>query len=436
MPAKHSNGSLPLAKRQKRIVVNGATYDLTATWVETTHRFRIKIRLGDLAQREEGRRKYPQPGGQTLAAAFEAAAFWLEQNPDLTLAATGRSGMKPVSAWFEYWLEGIVRRDFQETTYFTYRHTWEKWIRPAIGHIQMGKVGQADLERLLDEPAFRHPTRKGHFRETGRSVRKILRSGFKAAVEPKNRTISGRTSGIDPAAHLAAMKRGPKRTYTASLEQVFALIDAAEALEPRMAAVIPVMVGMGFRRGEALGLTWGDVDYDAGTITLRRQVRRAGATMDIHDGLKSKMDGQPSPPLPMPPFVADALRSHQERLREHRAAMANSWRGHFNPLAADAPVFPTIDGQVMGPGGMNYWFEKVCDKAGVAHGNAQGGKTLHKLRHDCASLRKSMGQPDEIIMRAMRHASRASLDMYVHDTDQHDDRQAAAAMDTLLRRAG
>ena len=53
-------------------------------------------------------------------------------------------------------------------------------------------------------------------------------------------------------------------------DQARAVLDAVRG--DRLEALVTVVLARGLRQGEALGLTWADVDLDAGVLTVRHQL--------------------------------------------------------------------------------------------------------------------------------------------------------------------
>lgn len=50
----------------------------------------------------------------------------------------------------------------------------------------------------------------------------------------------------------------------------------------RLAALWAVALGVGLRRGEALGLKWSDVDLDRGRLTVRRSLQHVDGKLTLH----------------------------------------------------------------------------------------------------------------------------------------------------------
>ncbi|MGC4790243.1 hypothetical protein ACLQ22_20715 [Micromonospora sp. DT178] len=60
--------------------------------------------------------------------------------------------------------------------------------------------------------------------------------------------------------------------------------------DPLYAAYVLVLV-LGLRKGEMLGLIWADVDLDAGELTIDRQLQRVGAELLHRETKTAASDG-------------------------------------------------------------------------------------------------------------------------------------------------
>src|SRR5207253_3081732 len=99
-------------------------------------------------------------------------------------------------------------------------------------------------------------------------------------------------------------------------------LDADEALRflgcakgERLEALFWLVLTLGLRQGEALGLTWSDVDLERGTWRVTRQLQRITGVGLV---LKAPKDHEERGPWPMPKVTADALRAHKARQNAER----------------------------------------------------------------------------------------------------------------------
>ena len=89
--------------------------------------------------------------------------------------------------------------------------------------------------------------------------------------------------------------------------QVRAFLGVAKG--DRLEALYAVALALGLRQGELLGLSWRDVDFGAGTLTVRRSLQRIDGEVRLVEP-KTETSRRT---LSLPPSVATALRAHRDR---------------------------------------------------------------------------------------------------------------------------
>ena len=90
-------------------------------------------------------------------------------------------------------------------------------------------------------------------------------------------------------------------------EQVKMLFEAGRG--DRLESLYILAVHTGLRQGELLGLKWGDVDLEAGTLQARRMLTTAKGA-PVRRAPKSKGSRRT---VKLSPTALEALRSHLER---------------------------------------------------------------------------------------------------------------------------
>jgi integrase len=97
-------------------------------------------------------------------------------------------------------------------------------------------------------------------------------------------------------------------------------------------------MGTGMRRGELLGLQWGDIDLDAATLCVERAVEETKARLRLKPP-KTKR-GRRNISLPAEGRV---LRAHKVKTLELRVKL------EMGNIAAETFVFGTIEGELIRP---------------------------------------------------------------------------------------
>ncbi|WP_322769247.1 site-specific integrase [Frankia sp. Cr1] len=131
---------------------------------------------------------------------------------------------------------------------------------------------------------------------------------------------------------------GPKYKVNRGLtvDQARKLLAAAE--NDQWHALYVLALFLGLRRGELLGLHWSDIDFDAGTLTVRRNLQRVGGELRT---VTQKTEWSERT-IPLLGATADALRHHFERQREERAHVGPDWveTGHVFTSVIGTPIEP------------------------------------------------------------------------------------------------
>jgi integrase len=158
----------------------------------------------------------------------------------------------------------------------------------------------------------------------------------------------------------------------------------------------------GLRIGEALGLCWADVDFDAGLIRVHRQLSRRR----VHKKLKTPAGRRE---VVLAPHLATLLREHW---------LASAYKG------ADDFVFANTIGRGRDYRDVGEGFRSAIKKAGLAGDGKR--LILHSLRHTFASLLIAQGLNIVFVSRQLGHANATiTLEVYAHLFEQADHATAA-----------
>jgi len=345
----------------------------------------------------------------------------------------GKLHKRTLGEWLVIWLEDVVRVGQSATTYDHYKLAIKNHILPD----PIADVALADLsfERLL---LWR---REQEAKGTGRPTINYALARIKAALEVGATTDFKAANGItrNVARKVVPLKVKQAQPYVGKPEETAAI---TEAIGPSyMQAIVQVATDLGLRRSEIIGLQWGDLDLEAGTATIKRHVVVSGSgaerTMRIADGTKTSK-GQWAT-LNLSDASIAALRQTRVRLMEHKLAgetilwkngrkacgqtraiyvdTANHRTGepYVVPTSAagmvgpDALVFPYWDGMPWDPTTLGNWFVRLCAKVGIK------GKSIHDLRHDCATFLIAAQVPLTVVADHMRHADASiTAKVYAH----------------------
>lgn len=297
-----------------------------------------------------------------------------------------------VAEYLRAWLAGKAG-SVRAQTMLSYESHVRVHLVPALGARRLSDLTAPEVGALLAKIQ-----KGGASPQTAQHVRATLRSALSDACR----------QGL-VVRNAAALASAPRvRQYEAAFldsEQAAAFLEACQGHQ--LGALFTVLLGMGLRRSEALGLQWGDVDPAARTLAIRRSAQARPGGGRLLEETKSKSSRRT---LRMPAFVLDAL----ERLR----LLAPS-------TARTAPVFTMPGGEPVTPNYATRSLPALLEAAGLPR------IRLHDLRHSTATLLLERGISSMEVATLLGHSTtRLTDDRYGHLTARMT-AAAAAAMDTL-----
>lgn len=313
----------------------------------------------------------------------------------------GVTGENPtLREWTDWWHGQLTHRP---TTMADYRYKLDllpDWlmarrlreVTPMLVHDALAEIAAA-------------PTARGKPRasSTVAAVRGVLRKALRTA-ERWGHVTRNAAGLVDP----------PTVTYD---EVVPLTVDEATRLleqvgDHRLGSLYTVAIACGLRQGECIGLTWEQVDLDAATIVIDRQI----TTTNRHE----QVEGDPKTPrsvriIRLPKFAADALRLHHAAQLREQLELAEVWEDRDL-------VWPSEVGTPLSPSNLRRHLAKACEDAGVRR------VTFHTLRHSAASMLLAQGVPEAVIMDVLGQVDLRMIRRYQHVNDSLRS-EAAAAMD-------
>jgi integrase len=170
----------------------------------------------------------------------------------------------------------------------------------------------------------------------------------------------------------------------------------------------------GMREAEMLGLTWDDIDLDAGTIRVRSTLQRVDGEWKLLDPKteKSKRD------VALPPVTVAALREHRIRQLAEQAKAGK--------LGKSGLVFTTERGHPIHGSNLTKVLYAHLERLGLPK------VTVHDLRHSAATVLYAAGIPLESIADMLGHSTtRVTADLYRHRVEDMQ-RGAAEAMERAV----
>lgn len=296
----------------------------------------------------------------------------------------------------------VSRGERSERTLEIYRQRWDTHIRPTLGRRRIQGIGVAHISRFLAELRRKtNPRVKAGIQPellsnwTVRGVINVLNVVVEHAIKQEYVASNPvrRLNGEKPPA------RNRSKARILEAEEVALLIEHAPE---GYRTLIFTTAYTGMRQSELLGLRWGDVDFEAGTIHVRHQLTRATRKQ----------------PARVVPLKTDAA----ERQIDLAPELARELAKHSLASAFSKPedfVFSTETGKpIYYRNASARGLDKATDRAGL---NAEGVQRLsfHDLRHTAITHLIRSGADAAQVSRFAGHSKvSTTLDLYVGEFEK------------------
>ena len=274
-------------------------------------------------------------------------------------------------------------------------------IVPAVGHLQLAKLSPQHVQSFINDKLA-----EGLSPRTVQYLHAVLRRALNQALKwdllPRNVATL-----VEP----PRVRRPEVQPLTTDQVQIFLEATRGDRLE----ALYTLVLAVGLRQGEALGLRWTDLELDGGTLSVRTALQRIGGKLCLVEPKTARSRRT----ITLPPVVVSALRLHRARQLQERLLAGANWQD-------TGLVFTTTIGTPMDARNLTKRFQKALKGAGLPK------KRFHDLRHTCASLLLVQGVHPRVVMEILGHSQMSlTMDTYSHVMPTLQ-QEAAGLMEALL----
>lgn len=297
-----------------------------------------------------------------------------------------------VSQWLFEWLDTFCANKVKPLTYQSYSGIIKNHIAPAIGAVELQAVKGIHIQRL-----YNSMTAAGLSGKTVKNVSAVLHKAFSVAL--KQGIISANPCD---GAELPKVERHEIAPLTDREIPLF--LSAIETSPMRNAYALCLFAGL--REGECLGLSWSQVDFQRGRITVSQQLQREKVKGGKYYIAPSTKSGKPRTIEP-PPIAFEYLRAERVRQLENRLKAGQLWH---NP---DDLVFTDEVGGHYAIHTFYKRFKKIA--ADIGRPDARP----HDLRHTAATVAIASGADVKSVQDMLGHATASfTLNVYAHTSEQ------------------
>lgn len=265
------------------------------------------------------------------------------------------------------------------STFARYRSSIDHYVIAHLGNTPLGRLTTADINALYRRLAIAGAVHGGPL--SAKTIKNLHQTLHAALADAVRRGLISH----NPADHAAVpdpRKRpsGRRRARAWTVDELGRFL-AATRHHPH-GVLFELAAATGMRRGELLGLQWGDVHFDTATIEITRSLTAVGYRLD-YTTLKTR--------------TSRRCITIDHRTLAHLAA----WRDRQRPVAPDQAVFGNRHGGLLHPHAASQAFTRAV--AGVDVPDIR----FHDLRHTHASLLLRQREPIKVVSERLGHSTPA-----------------------------
>lgn len=293
-----------------------------------------------------------------------------------------------VEEWIDEWLNAYCI-NLKPMTVADYRSKAERYIIPNIGKVQLTALTPLQIQKLCNRLKTGYGEQKPLSPKSVKNIHGILHSALRRAVQ---------TNVLDnnPADNTDLPKvRKPdlKLLMDADIGRFLRAIRG-----DRFETLYVVDLFSGLRQSELLGLQWNDVNFEAGELTIRRQLQKDRHGNYIYlDQTKNGKERTVS----IPPSIVQLLKRQKAQQAAWKLAAGECWS---NPH--DLVFTNELGGHLIHDTVYRH-MKRIVKQLGME------STRFHDLRHSCAILALQSGCSVKAVQEQLGHYSSAfTMDTY------------------------
>ena len=297
-----------------------------------------------------------------------------------------------VAAWMEEWLDTFCAGNVKPLTLQSYRASIKNHIVPAIGAMELQAVKGTHIQRL-----YNSMTRAGLSGKTVKNTSAIMHKAFSVAM--KQGIIAA-----NPCDAAELPKAEHKDIRPLADDEIPLFLSAIDGSPMRNAYALCLFAGL--REGECLGLSWGQVDFEKGRITVSQQLQKEKAKGWQYYIAPSTKNGKPRTIEP-PPIAFDYLRAERVKQLENRLKAGPVWSNSDDLVFTDEA------------GGHYAIYTFYRRFKAIAASIGRSDARPHDLRHTAATVAIASGADVKSVQELLGHATASfTLNVYAHTSEQ------------------
>jgi integrase len=285
--------------------------------------------------------------------------------------------------YLDYWKDTFLDK-LRPNTQADYKRCIQNYIIPQLGTYRI-----SDLSPMLINSFYANLAKDGISDRLRLYIHQVLHKtcedGIKLGLFYRN-----------PTKGASRPKYNHQEMQIFDEEQVQLFLIASQ--NSRYHTLYEIAVKYGIREGELFGLQWDDIDWDKGTLSIRRQVQRVAGEGLVFSPPKTRAGRRT---IHLGTTTLLSLKSQQEYVAMQKRSMGENWKE--NNL-----IFPSTIGTPIEQSNLLKDFYKILQSAGLPN------IRFHDLRHTAASIMLTFA-PVIDVSRILGHSlPSTTLNIYGH----------------------
>lgn len=327
-----------------------------------------------------------------------------------------------IAQWLTTWMELYKRGKIADSSYNTLESCVRVHIIPTIGHVKLQKLKTETIQKMYNE---KFNEGAGLKENTIKNINSALREGLEKAVM-EDYIIKNPAKGCVLPKDRVISKENV--LYEQDLIKIIKALDLKNTYD----VLVLLTLSTGIRKGEAIALTWNDIDFDEKCLSINKAVSKVLIRSNSEDKTKdvnrSKYENIVKVPktrssirkIPINENVIHVLKSHKKRIEQMITDEG------IKEYTANL-VFPSEKGTFLDPHNITRKWNLIQKKAGINE-----RKTFHGLRHSYATFLLLKNTDIKTIQELLGHSSiSTTLDVYSH-TSAASKKSAASKLNYLF----
>ena len=293
-----------------------------------------------------------------------------------------------VAEWITEWLNTYCI-NLKPMTVADYRSKAERYIIPNIGGAQLAALTPMQVQKLCNRLKLGHDDQRPLSPKSVKNIHGILHSALKRAV------LVG-VLRSNPADNTELPRISTPDLKPLMDEDIGRFLQAIRG--DRFETLYVVDLFSGLRQSELLGLQWNDVNFEAGELTIRRQLQKDRHGNYIYlDQTKNGKERTVS----IPPSIVQLLKRQKAQQAAWKLAAGECWS---NPH--DLVFTNELGGHLIHDTVYRH-MKRIVKQLGME------STRFHDLRHSCAIIALQAGCSVKAVQEQLGHYSSAfTMDTY------------------------